>query len=150
MSNKQHAQQQQQTAVAKTQQNAVVRMQQRIAKAVATRQAHQQARVALRQAAQEQLANQQAFNMQVQQLAAQYGIAINPAGIAPRANSATAKPSAATVCINGTYYTPCKAVHALAALHGNRKATLAACAAHGINPATASTQWGVYKKQNNL
>lgn len=111
------------------------------AKFVAVSQAHadEQAR----------LAKQQAYQLAVEQLAAQYGIPLHQ-HVAPRANSATVVPSRNQVLIDGQYFTPCKAVHELAAIHGNRKDTLAACKLHGINPATAATQWGVYKKEHNL
>lgn len=142
--------QQTQKQVTKLQANAVTRMQQRIAAAKAKRAAHQQARIAAREAAQQQLANMQAYNLAVAQLAAQYGMQA-PQQIAPRANSATAKPSASSICINGTYYTPCKAVHALCVLHnGVRKQVLAAAKQHGINPATAATQYSVWRNNNKV
>lgn len=99
-------------------------------------------------AAAQQQAQHAAGMLAMQQLAAQYGLPAPVFGAAPnaRANSATAQPSVAMVNINGTMHKPTKAVHVLAAMHITRKATLAACAAHGINPATASTQFGVYQK----
>jgi hypothetical protein len=139
---------QQQQQLTKLQQNAIVRMQQRIAVAQATRKQHQTARIAAREAAQQALANAQAYQLALQQLQAQYGVTA-PQHAAPRANSATTQPSATVITINGVQYTPCKAVHALCVLHnGVRKAVLAACKQHGINPSTAATQYGVWRKSN--
>lgn len=98
---------------------------------------------------QEALAKRQAFELQVAELASQYGIDPKQLQVAaPRANSATDKPSTSVINVNGELLTPCKAVHALAAQYRNRKDTLAACKLHGINPATAATQWNVWKKKN--
>jgi hypothetical protein len=92
------------------------------------------------------LQKQQSYLAEIAQIQAKYGITLQ-ASAAPRANSATPAPSASAVCVNGTYYNPCKAVHALAAIHGTRKATIAAAVALGINHATASTQYGIYKSK---
>jgi hypothetical protein len=98
-----------------------------------------------------QQSNQLQYLQAVAQLQATYNIT-NPQHLAPnaRANSATVQPSAAQIMVNGVLHTPCKAVHALAAIHHTRKATLAACALAGINPSTASTQYGIYAKQQKL
>lgn len=118
-----------------------------VAKRVAAKQAKYLAAQAAFTAQQDLLAKHAAYQLQVAQLQAQYGIAPTQHA-APRANSATVKPSGTAILVNGVHYTPCKAVHAIAALHaGNRKATLAACTAAGINPATAATQYGIYKKK---
>lgn len=94
------------------------------------------------------------FMLAVQQAAAQYGI--NPAQVlAPqqvsayaRANSATVVPSVASVQSVGGLK-PCKAVHAICATlpaTATRAQQIAAAVAQGINPATASTQVGIYRK----
>ncbi len=84
-------------------------------------------------------ANKAAYMQQVQQLQATYGVAAT--SNATRSNVAVHARSA----VSGA----CAAVHALAAAHnGNRAATLAACVAAGINPATAATQFAKYKKAN--
>lgn len=131
--------------------NAVVRMQQRIAAVQQLRASKHAARVAAR--------NQQAFVTQVQQLAQQYGVNVqqvinmhNSNTTAARANSATANPSNALVVVAGVPLKPCKAVHALCAANptATRAQILGLCAQHGINQATASTQYGVYKKQQKV
>lgn len=128
--------------------NTVVRMQQRIAAVQATRKQHHATRIAAREQAAAALANAQAYHTALAQLQAQYGVQATSAPKA-RANSATAVPSAALITFNGAQYTPCKAVHAIAAhCNGVRKATLALCKQVGINPATASTQFGIYRKQH--
>lgn len=99
-------------------------------------------------AQQEALAKQQAFNLAVQELAVQYGVPVEQLAAAPRANSATGQPSSSSIMVNGVYMTPCKAVHALADQYRERKATLAACKLHNINPATAATQYNVWRKAN--
>lgn len=116
---------------------------------MAARQQYQQARQAAL-AKQQELAKRQAFELQVAQLAAQYGIAVNPAQVAPRANSATFVPSSNQINVGGQYFTPCKAVHAIAASMptATRKQVLEACIAAGINKATASTQYGLWKNAN--
>jgi hypothetical protein len=109
--------------------------------------AHEQAQAAWQQA-QEQLARLQAYHTAVAQLQAEYGV-VPEATVAPRANSATTQPSATVVTINGVQYIPTKAVHKLCELYnGVRKDVLAACKSYGINPSTAATQYGVWKKQN--
>lgn len=114
----------------------------------AAKQAAYAARKQAYEAEQAARAKQQQFQLKVAELAAEFGI---PAvQVAPRANSATVQPSNSAILIEGQYLTPCKAVHAIAAKHRNRKATLAECKALGINPATAATQWGVFKKQEGL
>lgn len=82
-------------------------------------------------------ANKQAYTLQVQQLQAQYGVAATSA--ATRTNTAVHARSA----VQGA----CAMVHQLAAQYGTRAATLAACKAAGINPATAATQYARYKQQ---
>lgn len=136
--------------VTKQQQARIInRMQQRIAVVQALRASKHVARIAARQ--------QAAFITQVQQLAAQYGINTaqvlkmhNSNNTAARANSGTATPSAAQVMVNGVPYKPTKAVHALCAANptATRAQLLAMCAQHGINPATASTQVGLYRAAN--
>lgn len=128
--------------------NAVARMQQRIAKVQQLRASKHAARIAAR--------NQSAFLLQVNELAVQYGINAqqlikmhNSNNTNARANSATVNPSAALVTVNGVPLKPCKAVHALCAANptATRAQVLQMCAQHGINPATAATQYGVYRKQ---
>lgn len=118
-------------------------------KRVANKQAKYQAAMHAYQQQQQALANQQAYLAEIAQIQAKYGVSATITA-APRANSATPQPSASAILVNGTYLKPVAAVHALAAIHKNRKATLVACAQAGINPATAATQWGVYKKQHGL
>lgn len=126
--------------------NAQKRYAARVQKALALRQQKHATRIAAREAAQQLLAKQQAYELAIAQLAAQYGFTPPTVAPAPRANSATTQPSNNQVQVNGVWYKPTHAVHALAALHnGNRKATLAACAQHGINPNTAQTQFAVWK-----
>lgn len=138
---------QQKVAAPQLSANAQKRYVQRINAALAKRAAKHAARIAARAAAQQALANQQAYQTALAQLAATYGFAPPSITPAPRANSATLQPSANQIQVNGVWYKPTHAVHALAALHnGNRKATLAACAAHGINVNTAQTQFAAYKK----
>jgi hypothetical protein len=121
--------------------NAIVRMVQRIAAVQALR--------ASKNAARKQVANQQAFMLQMQQLAAQYGV--NPAQLLQvgnaRANSATHKPSAPVVHTATGAHNPCKAVHELCAtMPGATRAQMVqACTDAGINPNTAKTQVGVYR-----
>lgn len=91
----------------------------------------------MRVATAKHLRNKAAFTLQVQQLQAQYGVASTQA--ATRTNVAQHPRSA----VAGA----CKQVHAIAAQYGyNRAATLAACKAAGINPATAATQFAVAKR----
>lgn len=125
--------------------NAIVRLQQRVAAVQAVR--------AAKNAARKQVAMQQAYQLQVQQLAAQYGLPVP--SFTPqvarnaRANSATVAPSSATVTVGGVAYKPCKAVHALCELLGanaTRAQQLQICKDNGINAATASTQVGIYRK----
>lgn len=160
MQNSKNAAQQQQQVVAqqhtvanaqslRARRVALVQTQRAVKYRAAKLQAHNVAQAAW-VAQQQQLQQTQAFNLAVQQLAAQYGVAINPTSVAPRANSATVQPSSNVVLVNGVYLRPVAAVHAIAAQYNNRKQTIAACLAAGINPATAATQWGVYKKQHGL
>lgn len=65
----------------------------------------------------------------------------------PRANSATPEPSQPAIMVDGVYMAPCKAVHAIAAKHTNRKDCIEECVRLGINKYTAQTQWGVYRKE---
>lgn len=125
--------------------NAIVRNAQRIA--------HVQALRAAKNNARKQAAAQQAYMLQVQQLAATYGMPVP--SFTPqvarnaRANSATVAPSSSTVTVNGVAYKPCKAVHALCELLGanaTRAEQLQICKDNGINAATASTQVGIYRK----
>lgn len=84
-------------------------------------------------------ANKAAYQQQVQQLQASYGVAATSS--ATRSNTAQYARSS----VQGA----CAAVHALAVQHGGvRAATLAACVAAGINPATAATQFAKWKKAN--
>jgi hypothetical protein len=100
------------------------------------------------QAQQAALANQQAALAEIAQIQAKYGVSVQLTA-QPRANSATPAPSSAAILVNGVYYNPCKAVHAICAMHSTRKAAIAACIAAGINPATASTQYGIYHKKHS-
>lgn len=85
-------------------------------------------------------AKNNAYQLAVAQLQAQYGIA--PTVQLARTNGAPVH-APSTAQQGGV----CKQVHAIAAqCNGVRSATLAACAAAGINPATAATQYAVYKK----
>jgi phage FluMu gp28-like protein len=135
--------------------NAIVRLQQRIA-------AVQQLR-ASKNAARKFAAQQQAFALAVQQAAAQYGVTPQQAAAAlglvassARANSATVQPSVPTLQVQGTQHKPCAAVHALCAQlvatdpHATRKQMLQLCTDNGINPATASTQVGRFRAANKL
>jgi len=84
--------------------------------------------------------NQQAYMLAVQQLAAQYGVPA-PTTLSVRSVAGTQKhaPSAQSGA--------CAQVRALAAANNyNRAATLAACKAAGINPATAATQFANAKR----
>lgn len=124
--------------------NQVVRMQQRIAQVQAVRAAKNNARVQQR--------NQQAYLLAVQQLAAQYGVTapVQTVALNARANSATVAPSTALVSVQGVQYKPCAAVHALCATlpaTATRAQMLQLCKDNGINAATASTQVGIYRKQ---
>lgn len=125
--------------------NAIVRLMQRVAAVQALR--------AVKNAARKQVAAQQAYQLQVQQLAAQYGL---PApSFAPqvsafaRANSETIAPSNTTIVVDGVTYKPCKAVHALCATlpaDATRAQQMQLCTDNGINRATASTQVAIYRK----
>lgn len=87
--------------------------------------------------------NQTAYQMAVQQVAAQYGVAV------PVRTHTMHNPRVAGTVRFAPSTTPnaCRQVHALAAQHGYHRAnTLAACHAAGINPATASTQFALAKK----
>lgn len=125
--------------------NAIVRLAQRVAAVQAVRSA--------KNAARKQHAAQHAYMLQVQQLAAQYGLPVP--SFAPqvsafaRANSETIAPSATMVVVNGVAYKPCKAVHALCATlpaNATRKQQMQLCTDHKINGATASTQVAIYRK----
>lgn len=141
MSNKQHSAQ----ATSTLPKNAILRLAQRVANVQAMRAAKNAVRAAA--------AKQQAYQLGVAQLAAQYGL---PApSFAPqvsayaRANSETITPSNTTVVVQGTPYKPCKAVHALCATlpaDATRAQQLQLCTDNGINSATASTQVGIYRK----
>jgi hypothetical protein len=85
-------------------------------------------------------ANKAAYQQQVQQLQASYGVAATSS--ATRSNTAQHARSAVTGA--------CALVHQLAQQHVTRAATLAACVAAGINPATAATQYAKYRKANPL
>lgn len=83
---------------------------------------------------------QKAYMLEVQQIAAKYNLPV-PNTMSVRSAPGTQKhaPSA----MQGA----CARVHAIAAqCNGVRSATLAACIAAGINPATAATQYAKYKK----
>jgi transposase-like protein len=82
-----------------------------------------------------------AYMLAVQQLAARYGVAApNTMSVRAYNNPQKYAPSAQRGA--------CAQVHAIAAANnGVRSATLAACAAAGINPATAATQFAKYSKQ---
>ena len=107
---------------------------------------------AQRNAARVAVKQQVAFQAQVAQLAAQYGLpapSFSPAVAAnARANSATVTPSRELVSVNGVAYKPCKAVHALCEQlpNGTRAEMMQLCKDNGINAATASTQVGIYRK----
>ncbi len=107
-----------------------------------------QQRIAAKQVAhavRTQAANQQAYLLAAQQLAAQYGI--NPAHNTLAVRSVHTKQQHAPSAVAGA----CAKVHAIAAqCNGVRSATLAACKAAGINPATAATQYAKYRKANML
>lgn len=102
----------------------------------------QQVRSAARVTRVQQIAHnkQQAYMLAVQQLAVQYGVPVpNTLSVRAYNNPQKHAPSA----VRGA----CAQVHAIAAQHnGVRSATLAACAAAGINPATAATQYAKYAK----
>lgn len=87
----------------------------------------------------------QAYNAAVAQLAAQMGVTA-PAAQPVRTllgNATNITPKHAPSATTGA----CATVRTLAAANGyNRKATLAAAAAQGINPATAATQYAIAKK----
>ena len=89
------------------------------------------AAVAAYNAVAEAAAKQAAYQAELKALQEKFGFAMQPATkvSAPRGTGA------------------CAQVHAIAAANKfDRKATLAACAAAGINPATAATQYAVAKK----
>lgn len=141
MSKQQHSAQ----ATTTVSKNAIVRLAQRVAQVQALR--------ASKNAVRKQVAKQQAYQLGVAQLAAQYGL---PApSFAPqvsayaRANSETITPSNTVVVVQGTAYKPCKAVHALCATlpaTATRAEMLQLCIDNGINASTASTQVGIYRK----
>lgn len=123
-------------AVRNANNNALVRLQQRVAAALALRAAKHNARVTARK--------QQAYMLAVQQLSAQYGMPVpNTMSVRPVNTQQKHAPSA----VQGA----CARVQSLCVQHnGVRSAVLAACKAEGINPATAATQYGKYRKANNL
>lgn len=146
MRNQQQVNKQQQVAVnPNIANNAMVRLMQRVAQVQALR--------ASKNAARKQHAQQQAYMLQVQQLAAQYGMPAPNFGAQvsayARANSETIAPSNTSVVVQGVAYKPCKAVHALCATlpaTATRAEQLQLCKDNGINAATASTQVGIYRK----
>jgi hypothetical protein len=84
-------------------------------------------------------AQQQAYMLAVQQLATAYGMPVpNTMSVRSVNNVQKHAPSA----VQGA----CKRVHALADQYKTRGATLAACKAEGINPATAATQYAKWHK----
>lgn len=91
-----------------------------------------------------QAANNSAYLLAVQQLAAQYGVAApNTLSVrsvhTPQQHAPSTQPGA------------CARVHAIAAqCNGVRSTTLAMCKQAGINPATAATQYAKYRKANML
>lgn len=89
-------------------------------------------------------ATQQAYMLAVQQLAAQYNMPVpNTMSVRPFNKPQQHAPSA----VQGA----CAQVHAIAvANQGVRAATLAACKAAGINPATAATQFAKWQKAQKL
>lgn len=100
-------------------------------------------RTAAKQAKHQQVTaahNAAAYMQAVQQLATQYGL---PAPTLAKRAVRTTQLHAASTAQN-----PCKQVHAFADIHKTRAATLAACTAAGINPATASTQYAKWLKLN--
>jgi hypothetical protein len=125
------------------------RMLVRIAAVQALRTEHKAARTAKATAlATQQQGLQQiaALQLQVAQLQQQYGVATKQGSA--RANSATVVPSVALVQVAGAAMQPCAAARAIAVQHyPNRKAALKAMLLAGINVATASTQYGIVRKQ---
>lgn len=118
-----------------------------VSKRVADKQARHAAAMSAWEATQAEMAKQKEFEQAVAQLQQQYGITLKP--VAPRANSATEKPSPTSIMVDGVSYLPTKAVHALFHKHkGNRKAVLEEAKDLGINPSTATTQYGVAKKEH--
>lgn len=102
------------------------------------RKQQEEARIVRRATAQH--AKHQAYMIAVQQLAAEYGIdaAHTTLAVRPLRSAQQHAPSVQAGA--------CKRVHALADLHIDRAATLAACKLEGINPATAATQYAVWNK----
>lgn len=97
---------------------------------------------ASKNAARRLAATQQSYMLAVQQLAAQFNMPVpNTMSVRAYNNPQKHAPSA----VQGA----CAAVHALAEQNqGVRSATLAACKAAGINPATAATQFAKWQKAN--
>jgi len=118
-------------SVTKTQQNAPARMAARVAKALAVRQQHHAARKAQRATA--------AYAAELAAMQAKYAaLGITLPTLVKAANTTPRQPHGSGVC---------QQVWAIAAAQGYvRKATLAACAAAGINPATAATQYALAAK----
>lgn len=115
-----------------TQANAPTRNAQRIARVQELR--------ATKNASRRIAATQHAYMLGVQQLAAQYGMPVpNTMSVRAYNNPQKHAPSA----VQGA----CSVVHTLAEQNqGVRSATLAACKAAGINPATAATQFAKWQK----
>ena len=116
--------------------NATTRNAQRIARVQELRKSKNEARRVA--------ATQSAYMLAVQQLAAQYGLPVpNTMSVRPFNKPQQHAPSA----VQGA----CGRVHALAEQNnGVRSATLAACKAEGINPATAATQFAKWQKAQRL
>lgn len=84
-----------------------------------------------------------AYNAAAAQLAASMGLPVPAPAVTRTSVNSTNAPKHAASGVTGA----CAVVRALAAANGyNRKATLAAAAAQGINPATAATQYAIAKK----
>lgn len=85
-------------------------------------------------------ANQHAYMLEVQQVSAKYGMPVpNTMSVRPFNKRQQHAPSAQSGA--------CARVHSIAVqCQGVRSATLAACKAEGINPATAATQYAKWHK----
>jgi hypothetical protein len=85
--------------------------------------------------------------LHLQQLAAEYGIALPQQSTAARANSATVNPSKPLITVQGVQYKTCKAVQALCGMypHYTRKQMVMLCVDNGVNKDTASTQVNLYR-----
>lgn len=123
-----------------TKQHAVTRAKRIAAVGNAYRMRARNAKLAAHAAA-TQAYNQKAFMLAVQQLAAQHGVPA-PTTLSVRAPNTNAQKHAPSAQSGA-----CAQVRALAVQHNyNRAATLQACAAAGINPATAATQFANAKR----